>query len=141
MKNKNKHKQELLDVLNKIKDTETFDAFLNDLLISVSPIGTLSDSLIATGFPYHNYERMVPYMKVFDWCMRNTHGLRRLGSAAADLAYVACGRFEAFYEYGLNPWDVAGGAIIVKEAGGHVTDFSGKGNFIFGDFIYTYKNQ
>lgn len=107
-------------------------AFMNSKRIYVSSIDKLSDSLIATGFPYHNYDRMVPYMQVFDWCMRNTHGLRRLGSAAADLAYVACGRFEAFYEYGLNAWDVAGGAIIVKEAGGHVTDFSGGNNFIFG---------
>ena len=64
--------------------------------------------------------------------MRNTHGLRRLGSAAADLAYVAAGRFEAFYEYGLNPWDVAGGAIIVAEAGGKVVDFKGGYNFLFG---------
>ncbi|HQW22661.1 MAG TPA: inositol monophosphatase family protein [Bacteroidia bacterium] len=107
-------------------------AFMNGKPISVSKISVLSDSLIATGFPYHNYDRMIPYMQVFDWCMRNTHGLRRLGSAAADLAYVACGRFEAFYEYGLNPWDVAGGAIIVKEAGGIVTDFIGENNFIFG---------
>lgn len=107
-------------------------AFMNGKSISVSGINVLSDSLIATGFPYYNYERMIPYMKVFDWCMRNTHGLRRLGSAAADLAYVACGRFEAFYEYGLNAWDVAGGAIIVREAGGRVTDFKGGNDFIFG---------
>ncbi|MBK9412821.1 MAG: inositol monophosphatase [Bacteroidetes bacterium] len=111
---------------------KTGGAFMNGKSISVSSINKLSDSLIATGFPYHNYDRMIPYMQVFDWCMRNTHGLRRLGSAAADLAYVACGRFEAFYEYGLNAWDVAGGAIIVKEAGGHVTDFNGGSNFIFG---------
>ena len=111
---------------------KTGGAFLNGNPISVSKIDKLSDSLIATGFPYHNYDKMVPYMKVFDWCMRNTHGLRRLGSAAADLAYVACGRFEAFYEYGLNAWDVAGGAIIVKEAGGIVTDFKGKNTYIFG---------
>ena len=62
--------------------------------------------------------------------MHNTHGLRRLGSAAVDLAYVACGRFEGFYEYGLNSWDVAAGAIIVKEAGGKVSDFTGGNNFI-----------
>ena len=67
--------------------------------------------------------------------MHNTHGIRRLGSAAADLAYVACGRFEGFFEYGLNSWDVAGGSLIVKEAGGKVTDFSGENNFIFGQEI------
>ena len=107
-------------------------AYMNDNRIFVSGTNLLSESLMATGFPYHNYDRMKPYMEIFDYCMHNTHGLRRLGSAAADLAYVACGRFEGFYEYGLNSWDVAGGAIIVKEAGGIVTDFSGGGNFVFG---------
>jgi myo-inositol-1(or 4)-monophosphatase len=107
-------------------------AFMNDEKISVSGIKSLSASLLATGFPYHDYGRMKEYMEIFDWCMRNTHGLRRLGSAAADLAYVACGRFEGFYEYGLNSWDVAAGALIVKEAGGTVTDFSGGKNFLFG---------
>lgn len=107
-------------------------AFLNGNTISVSTINKLADSLLATGFPYHDYSKMKPYMEVFDHCMRNTHGLRRLGSAAADLAYVAAGRFEAFYEYGLNPWDVAGGAIIVQEAGGKVVDFKGGNDFLLG---------
>lgn len=107
-------------------------AFLNGRPIGCSAIPLLSDSLIATGFPYHDYHRMEPYMRVFDYCMRNTRGLRRLGSAAADLAYVAAGRFELFYEYGLNPWDVAGGIVLVKEAGGLVTDFSGGNNALFG---------
>ena len=74
-------------------------------------------------------------MEVFDYCMKNTHGLRRLGSAAADIAYVACGRFEGFYEYGLNAWDVAAGAFIVSEAGGTVSDFSGGDKYIFGKEI------
>jgi myo-inositol-1(or 4)-monophosphatase len=107
-------------------------AFMNEKKISVSAVEELSESLMATGFPYQNYDRMKQYMEVFDYCMHNTHGLRRLGSAAADLAYVACGRFEGFYEYGLNSWDVAGGAILVKEAGGIVTDFKGGNDFIFG---------
>ncbi len=107
-------------------------AFMNAEPIHVSEVKKLSDSLLATGFPYYDYGRMKPYMEVFDHFMRNTHGLRRLGSAAADLAYVACGRFEAFYEYGLSPWDVAGGAFIVKEAGGVVMDFSGGKDFVFG---------
>ena len=75
---------------------------------------------------------MEPYMKVFDHCMRNTRGLRRLGSAAADLAYVAAGRFEVFYEYGLNAYDVAAGILLVQEAGGTVSDFSGKNDYLFG---------
>lgn len=116
-------------------------AFMNGKPICVSEVENLSDSLWATGFPYHNYSRMKPYMEVFDYCMRHTHGLRRLGSAAADLAYVACGRFDGFYEYGLNSWDVAGGALLVKEAGGNVTDFSGKENYIFGaEIIASNKN-
>ncbi len=64
--------------------------------------------------------------------MRNTHGVRRIGSAASDLCYLACGRVDAFYEYNLNSWDVAAGSIIVKEAGGKVTDFTFKDNYIFG---------
>ena len=132
------HEELVLGVVHELNLDECFyawkdgGAFLNDLPISVSTVAQLSDSLIATGFPYHDYDRMIPYMKVFDWCMKNTHGLRRLGSAAADLAYVACGRFESFYEYGLNSWDVAGGALIVKEAGGTVTDFTNGTDFIFG---------
>jgi myo-inositol-1(or 4)-monophosphatase len=71
---------------------------------------------------------------------QNSHGIRRLGSAAVDLAYVACGRIDAFFEYNLNAWDVAGGALIVQEAGGNVTDFSGGGNFVFGkELIATNK--
>lgn len=136
----------ILGVVHELNMNECFyawkngGAYMNGKKISVSNVSALSDSLIATGFPYHNYDRMKEYMKVFDWCMRNTHGLRRLGSAAADLAYVACGRFESFYEYGLNPWDVAGGAIIVKEAGGIVTDFKGGKDFIFGGEIIASGN-
>jgi len=111
---------------------ENGGAFLNGNRISVSPINKLKDSLLATGFPYSNYSRMKEYMQVFEYLMHHTHGLRRLGSAAVDLAYVACGRFEGFYEYGLNSWDVAAGACIVKEAGGKVSDFSGGDNVVFG---------
>ena len=74
-------------------------------------------------------------MQVFDELLRNSHGIRRLGSAAVDMAYVACGRLEGFYEYGLNPWDVAAGIIIVKQAGGFVSDFSGGDDFLFGKEI------
>jgi len=120
---------------------ENGGAWLNGKRISVTEIASLEKSLLATGFPYSDYHRMKPYMEVFDYLMYNTHGLRRLGSAAADLAYVACGRFEGFYEYGLNAWDVAGGALIVKEAGGTVTDFSGEENYLFGkEIIATNKN-
>jgi myo-inositol-1(or 4)-monophosphatase len=108
-------------------------AYLNGKEIKVSEVDSLDKSLIATGFPTIKYNRMKEYMEVFDYCMKNTHGLRRLGSAAIDLAYVACGKFEVFYEYGLNPWDVAAGAFLVQQAGGKVSDFNGGNNYLFGE--------
>lgn len=107
-------------------------AFLNDEPIYVSERKTLSESLIATGFPIYNFDRLDNYLKVLSHFMKNTHGLRRLGSAATDLCYVACGRVDAYYEYNLHPWDLAAGALIVQEAGGKVYDFSGKDNWLFG---------
>nr|WP_321412512.1 inositol monophosphatase family protein [uncultured Carboxylicivirga sp.] len=108
------------------------DAFLNDQTIEVSKAATVADSLIATGFPYSNYSLMEGFMKSMDYFMKNSHGLRRLGSAATDLVYVACGRFDSFYEYDLKPWDVAAGAFIVEQAGGRVCDFKKGDNYIFG---------
>jgi myo-inositol-1(or 4)-monophosphatase len=107
-------------------------AYLNGEEIRVSQTSALKDSLLATGFPYHDYSKLEKYLELFTWCLHNTHGVRRLGSAAADLAYVACGRFDAFFEYGLNAWDVAAGVFIVQQAGGKVTDFKGENNYIFG---------
>lgn len=107
-------------------------AYLNETEIKVSNIKKVNDSLIATGFPYYDYNRLNPFMKTLEYFMKNSHGIRRLGSAATDLIYVACGRLDAFYEYGLSPWDVAAGAFIVEQAGGKVSDFSGKENYIFG---------
>lgn len=110
-------------------------AFLNKKKISVTQTKKLKDSLVITGFPTYDYSRMDEYLKLFRYLMEHTHGLRRLGSAAVDLAWVACGRFDCFYEYSLNAWDVAAGSLIVKEAGGKVSDFSGKNNFLFGKEI------
>ena len=110
-------------------------AWLNSKGIRVSQRPRLQDSLLATGFPYDNFGREAQYMDLLRALMHNSRGIRRLGSAAADLAYVACGRFEAFYEYGLNPWDVAAGALLVKEAGGTVTDFRNGQEHLFGEEI------
>jgi len=110
-------------------------AFLNDKPIFVSPIKELNKSLLATGFPIHTFDQLGEYVELLQYFMKNTHGLRRLGSAAVDLAYVACGRVEGFFEYNLNPWDVAGGAFIVQEAGGVVTDFNGGNDYLFGKSI------
>ena len=110
-------------------------AFLNNNPIFVSKTKSLSESLIATGFPYYDYTRLPNFMKSLQYFIENTHGVRRFGTAATDLAYVACGRFEAYYEYGLQSWDVAAGSLIVKEAGGKISDFSGNNNYIFGKEI------
>lgn len=110
-------------------------AFLNGKPIRVSQRARLQDSLLATGFPYDDFGREAQYMELLRALMHNSRGIRRLGSAAADLAYVACGRFEAFYEYGLNPWDVAAGALLVQEAGGSVSDFTNGGDWLFGEEI------
>ncbi|MGK0384653.1 MAG: myo-inositol-1(or 4)-monophosphatase, partial [Bacteroidia bacterium] len=92
---------------------------------------TVSDSLLGTGFPYYDYHLLDQYLALFKHLMQHSHGLRRPGSAATDLAYVACGRFDGFYEYSLSPWDVAAGILLVKEAGGNVTNFSGGEDAIF----------
>ncbi|MBC7425124.1 MAG: inositol monophosphatase [Bacteroidia bacterium] len=110
-------------------------AWLNGEKIQCSAALSLNDSLLATGFPYYDFKQMDEYLGVLRMLMRESHGLRRLGSAAVDLAYVACGRFEGFFEYGLAPWDVAAGVLIVEEAGGKVIDFQGAENYIFGKEI------
>lgn len=107
-------------------------AYCNDQVIHVSGINTLSESLLATGFPYYHSEKKDIYLDIIKEFLEQTHGIRRLGSAAIDLAYVACGRIEGFFEYNLNAWDVAAGAFIVQRAGGTVSDFKGGNNFLFG---------
>lgn len=110
-------------------------AWLNGKPIRVSEMGRMEESFLATGFPYKNYGRLDAYMDLMKYLLNHTRGIRRLGSAATDLAYVACGRFDAFYEYGLSPWDVAAGIILVQEAGGEVSDFKGGSDCLFGQEI------
>jgi myo-inositol-1(or 4)-monophosphatase len=110
-------------------------AWCNGEKISVTKTSELSQSLIATGFPYYEFDQMEAYIKTLTYLMKNTHGLRRLGSAAVDLAYVACGKFDAFFETGLHAWDVAAGCLLVQEAGGTVYDFKGETNYVFGKSI------
>ena len=106
-----------------------------DSEIQVSTNENLQESLMATGFPYFDFEKLARYMELLKNFMPKTHGFRRMGSAAIDLVYVACGRFDGFFEYNLSPWDVAAGALIVQRAGGIVTDFKGSDNFVFGKEI------
>lgn len=107
-------------------------AWMNGKQIQVSSPEKLEDSLLVTGFPYKDNGRMDDYLAVFKALMARSHGVRRIGSAAVDLAWVACGRMEAFYEYNLNAWDVAAGYLLVEEAGGKVTDFKNGREFLFG---------
>ena len=108
------------------------DAYCNDKTIRVTPAKTLSETLLATGFPYFQFDKTEAYLDIIKTFLDKTHGIRRLGSAAMDLAYVASGKLDGFFEYNLNAWDVAAGSFIVKQAGGKVTDFKGGNNFLFG---------
>jgi len=99
-------------------------AVLNKQSIAVSIEPQVSESLLVTGFPYDFKTHIDPLITRFQQCLLAARAVRRLGSAAIDLCYVACGRFDGFWEENLNPWDMAAGALIVREAGGAVTDFS-----------------
>ena len=127
----------VLGVVYEITQDECFyawkgsKAWLNGKEIRVTTASTTGDSLIATGFPYSAMDMLDPFIVSMRYFMIHSHGLRRLGSAATDLAYVAAGRFESFYEHGLKPWDVAAGAVILRQAGGKVSDFNGTNQFLF----------
>jgi len=107
-------------------------AFLNGNKITISPVQQLERSLIATGFPYSLRGKTDQYFEIIKHMVNHSHGLRRLGSAAVDLCYVACGRFEAYFEFNLHIWDIAAGILLVKEAGGKVTDYSGGEDYLYG---------
>lgn len=114
-------------------------AKLNSQRIRVSQQRKLDQSLLGTGFPYSATHHVKPYLKTFEAIFPNAAGVRRAGSAALDLAYVAAGRLEGFWEFNLNKWDMAAGALIIREAGGLVSDFHGgetyldSGNIIAGN--------
>ncbi len=132
----------ILGIVYEVNRAENFygweggGAWLNGQPIRSSATAALKDSLIATGFPYRDYDKMRPYFIALEAFMKKTRGLRRFGAAAVDLAYVAAGRFDAFFEYGLSSWDVAAGAFLVELAGGKVSDFKGGSDYLFnGDMI------
>jgi myo-inositol-1(or 4)-monophosphatase len=105
-------------------------AYLNDRRLRVSKQTRLEDALIGTGFPYSDFSFMEAYMKMFMELMPKTAGLRRPGAASLDLAYVAAGRYDGFWEAGLKQWDMAAGVLLIQEAGGLVTDFDGGENYM-----------
>jgi myo-inositol-1(or 4)-monophosphatase len=131
----------VLGVVYEVKQDEMFyawkdsPAFLNGKEIKVSPTKDLQNALIGTGFPYYDFDRVDNYIAAMKELMQKSRGLRRFGSAAVDLSYVAAGRFSAFYEHALHAWDVAAGAFIVQQAGGKVTDFNGGKKWLFGGEI------
>ena len=111
-------------------------AFLNGQPIRVARPGRLAQALLVTGIPFRSHDRIEQYLASFRAFMLGSSGIRRDGSAALDLAYVACGRYDGFWEMGLSSWDVAAGSLIVSEAGGVATDFQGRGSYITsGDII------
>ena len=110
--------------------TRGHGAYLNDRRIRVSKRTQLDDSLIGTGFPFRSGQHMDEYAAVLRKVMEQTAGVRRAGAAALDLAYVAAGRLDGFWETGLSPWDMAAGSLLIQEAGGLVSDFEGDGNYL-----------
>ncbi|MBI5752598.1 MAG: inositol monophosphatase [Hydrogenophilales bacterium] len=105
-------------------------AYLNDRRLRVSKQTRLQDSMIGTGFPYRDFTYLDDYLKMFRELLPKTAGLRRPGCASLDLAYVAAGRYDGFWEAGLKPWDLAAGVLLIQEAGGLVTDFDGGENYM-----------
>lgn len=127
----------VLGVINDISHKEIYTATSNEKAkvngqeIRVSDCDTIQKGLFVTGFPYHE-EKLEESLELYKHFIRQSRGIRRLGSAALDMAYVARGRFEAFYEIGLSAWDVAAGSLIVQQAGGQISDFRGGNNAVFG---------
>jgi myo-inositol-1(or 4)-monophosphatase len=105
-------------------------AYLNDKRIRVSKRAKLDEALIGTGFPYRSFEHIDAYLAIFKDMTRRAAGVRRPGAASLDLAYVACARLDGFWEFGLSPWDMAAGALLIAEAGGLVGDLAGDANYL-----------
>ena len=131
--------QMLLGLVHDPLREETFSALrgsgarLNGAPIGVSAVTSFEQALLGTGFPYDRRRHAAFYLAFFQEAICGTQGVRRAGSAALDLCYVACGRLDAFWEWKLHPWDTAAGRLIVEEAGGHVTDFAGAPHRLDGD--------
>ena len=110
-------------------------AFLNERRIRVSRRTRIEESLIGTGFPYRQLDHLDDYLQLFKMVTERSAAVRRPGAAALDLAYVACGRYDAFFEFGLAPWDVAAGSLLITEAGGLVGNFSGDADYLFSEQV------
>lgn len=134
-------KRPLVGVVVEVNRGEVFSAvrgegaWLNDQPIQVANTQAVKNGFISTGFPYNDLSLVDPYLQLLKELMRDLQGIRRPGAASFDLCCVACGRFDAFFEYALNIWDVAAAALIIREAGGIVTDWNGGDNWPFGQRI------
>lgn len=127
----------IMGVVYEINRSECFyawgtGAYRNGKPIKVGTAATLKDSFMSTGFPYYDFEVVDNYCELLKHLMHNSRGIRRLGAAAIDLCYVACGNYDAYFEHSLSPWDVAAGSFIVQQAGGRVCDFDGGDDYVFG---------
>ncbi len=133
--------QTVLGIVYEVTGDELFyawkdgGAFLNDTPIKVSSTHKLLSAVAALGFVPGEHIWMEDFLQFFHHLIKNTQGVRRHGSAATDLAYTACGRFDTYIECNVNAWDVAAGAFILQEAGGRVTDFRGGEDYLFGRSI------
>lgn len=116
-------------------------ARLNDRRLRVSQQSKIEHALLGTGFPYKTPEAIDPYLRVFENLLPQVRGMRRAGSAALDLAYVAAGRFDGFWEFFLSPWDIAAGALLIKEAGGLVGDIYGGEKYLETGHIVAGNNK
>ena len=117
-------------------------AFLNDKRIRVSGRNQLKDALVSTGIPWKGMESSHKnYLKILENIMKNSSGIRRYGAAALDLAYVAAGRYDAFWEFNLKTWDIAAGSLLVKEAGGYVGNINKNENYLYTGNIYACNND
>ncbi len=139
-----KNNELVVGVIYEINQDECFyawkdsNAYLNGKEIHVSDNEDVSKTLIATGFPYYDFKRQNDYVNLFTDVMQKCNGLRRIGAASVDMAYTACGRFDAYFEYNLKAWDIAAGILIVQQAGGECFDFNGGKNILeSGDIVAT----
>lgn len=135
------HQQPQMGLVLEVSGGEFFTAlaghgaYLNGNPITISKCSNPDDALVGTGFPYNDLSLVDNYLRFLRMLMTSIQGVRRPGAASYDLCCLACGRYDGFFEYSLNPWDVGAAALIVQEAGGKVTDWTGGDNWLFGERI------